>query len=53
LIPLYAACVNFMIDTANMLGLTYRDINALILLVLFPGITMSCIVMCFFPYGKR
>lgn len=49
---LYIACVNFMINTANMLDITYRDINALILLVIFPCITLVCIGMCFFPYRK-
>jgi len=49
---LYVACVNFMINTANMLDITYRDTNALILLVIFPCITLACAGMCFFPYRK-
>lgn len=49
---IYIACVNFMINVANMLDITYRDINALILLVVFPTITLACIGMSFFPYRK-
>ena len=49
---IYVACVNFMINVASMLDITYRDINALILLVAFPAITLTCIGMSFFPYRK-
>ena len=49
---IYGACVNFMINVANMLDITYRDTNALILLVAFPAITLTCIGMSFFPYRK-
>ena len=49
---LYVACVNFMINGANLLGVTYRDINGVILLMIFPAITLFCLVMCFVPYAR-
>lgn len=48
----YVAGVNFMINVANILGITYRDINAAVLLVAFPLITLVCVGMSFFPYRK-
>ncbi len=35
----YAACVDFMLRTANMLGVTYRDTNAGMFFVLWPAVT--------------
>ena len=49
---IYISCVNFMINLANMLGMTYRDANALILLVVFPAITLACLTACFIPYRR-
>lgn len=37
---LYAACVDFMIRAANMLGVTYRDTNAGMFFVLWPAVTV-------------
>ncbi len=37
---LYAACVDFMLRTAHLSGTTYRDTNALLLLVIFPVVTV-------------
>ncbi len=37
----YAACVDFMLVLARILGVTYRDSNAIILLVGFPLTTVS------------
>jgi hypothetical protein len=35
----YAACVDFMIRSANLLGVTYRDTNAGMFFVLWPAVT--------------
>ena len=51
---LYIAGVNFMLNAAAMLGVTYRDINVLILLIVFPAITLCCLGLCFLPpVGRR
>jgi hypothetical protein len=50
---LYIACVNFMLNAAGMLGVTYRDTNVLILLIVFPAITLGCLGLCFLPAGRR
>ncbi|MEZ0311006.1 MAG: hypothetical protein ACAI38_04495 [Myxococcota bacterium] len=39
--PLYALCVDFMLQLAAMLGVTYRDANTVVLLVVFPAVTAS------------
>ena len=41
----YAACVDFMIRTANMLGVTYRDTNAGMFFVLWPAVTVILAVI--------
>lgn len=46
---LYVACVNVMLNLADALGVTYRDVNVLILLVLFPALTLACLVACLVP----
>ena len=37
----YAACVDFMLHAARLLGVTYRDANALLLFVLWPAVTVG------------
>lgn len=49
----YVACVNFMLNAAGILGITYRDINVLVLIIIFPLITLACMGMCVFPYRKK
>jgi hypothetical protein len=38
---MYAACVDFMLHAAHLFGITYRDSNALLLFVLWPGVTVG------------
>ena len=40
----YHACVEVLLNLCGWTGLTYRDVNALLLLVLFPSITMFLLV---------
>ncbi len=40
-ILVYAACVDFMIRGANLLGVTYRDTNAFLFFVLWPAVTVG------------
>lgn len=42
----YAACVDFMLNLAALLGITYRDSNALILILGFPLTTLALAVVC-------
>lgn len=37
----YAACVDFMLRAAELLGVTYRDTNALMFFVLWPAVTVA------------
>lgn len=37
----YAACVDFMLRAAELLGVTYRDANALMFFVLWPAVTAA------------
>lgn len=50
---LYIAGVNFMLNAAGMLGVTYRDANVLVLLIVFPAITLGCLCLCFLPPAGR
>jgi hypothetical protein len=36
----YAACVDFLLQAALMLGITYRDANALLFFVVWPAVTV-------------
>jgi hypothetical protein len=36
----YAACVDFMLQLAKLLHVTYRDANALLFFVVWPGVTV-------------
>ncbi len=38
---LYAACVDFMLQSARLLGVTYRDTNAGMFFVLWPAVTVG------------
>lgn len=42
---LYAACVDFMLRTANALGVTYRDTNAAMFFLLWPAVTVGLIAV--------
>jgi len=41
----YAACVDFMLQAARLLGVTYRDTNALMFFVLWPAVTVALTVV--------
>lgn len=38
---IYAACVDFLLKLAALLGITYRDANALLFFVLWPIVTLA------------
>lgn len=40
----YAACVDFMIRSANAFGVTYRDANAFMFFVLWPCVTVGLVL---------
>lgn len=42
---IYAACVDFMIRSANMLGVTYRDTNGAMFFIVWPAVTASLFVI--------
>lgn len=42
---LYAACVDFMLRTASLFGLTYRDTNAALFFVIWPAVTAILVVV--------
>ena len=42
---LYAACVDFMLQSARLLGVTYRDANAGMFFVLWPALTAGLVVV--------
>ncbi len=44
-IAVYAACVDFMIRSANALGVTYRDTNAAMFFVLWPAVTVALVAV--------
>jgi hypothetical protein len=41
----YALCVQFMLNVARLTGTTYRDANAAVLLVGFPAVTATLLVV--------
>ncbi len=45
-LAIYAACVDFMLNLAALTGVTYRDSNALVLLVAFPLTTFALLTVC-------
>ncbi len=42
---LYAACVDFMLQSARLLGVTYRDANAGMFFVLWPAVTVGLVAV--------
>lgn len=42
---LYFACVDFELRVANLLGVTYRDVNAGLFFVLWPLVTLALLVV--------
>jgi hypothetical protein len=40
-LAIYAACVDFMLQLARLLGVTYRDANALLFFVVWPAVTVA------------
>jgi hypothetical protein len=38
---IYAACVDFMLQSARLLHMTYRDTNALLFFVVWPAVTVG------------
>jgi hypothetical protein len=46
-IALYAACVDFLLQAAQLLGITYRDANAALFFVVWPALTvlLLCVVL--------
>jgi len=47
-IMLYVYCTDFTINMANILGLSYYEINAFIFCILWPVITLSLILIFVF-----
>ena len=43
-VDLYWYCVDFVIHVANLSGLTYRDVNALLFGVIWPLVTVGLVV---------
>jgi hypothetical protein len=42
---IYALCVQFMLNAARLTGTTYRDMNVAVLLVGFPAVTATLLVV--------
>lgn len=42
---LYAACVDFLLQSARLFGVTYRDANAFLFFVLWPVVTVLLVVV--------
>jgi hypothetical protein len=42
---IYAACVDFMLHGARLLGMTYRDANALLFFVVWPAVTVGLVAV--------
>lgn len=42
-VELYWYCVDFVINAANLTGLTYRDLNAMLFLVVWPVVTVGLV----------
>lgn len=41
----YAACVDFLLASAGLAGVTYRDANAFLFFVLWPLVTLTLVVV--------
>ncbi len=44
-LAVYAACVDFMLQLARLLHVTYRDANALLFFVVWPAVTLGLAVV--------
>jgi hypothetical protein len=44
-LALYAACVDFMLQLARLLHVTYRDANALLFFVVWPLVTLALLLV--------
>jgi len=44
-IAAYAACVDFMLRAANLLDVTYRDVNAGMFFLLWPAVTLALLLV--------
>jgi hypothetical protein len=44
-LAIYAACVDFMLQAARLLHVTYRDANALLFFVVWPAVTVGLAVV--------
>jgi hypothetical protein len=44
-VAIYAACVDFLLRAAALLGITYRDANALLFFVVWPLTTLYLVVV--------
>jgi len=42
---LYFACVDFLVHTANLTGLTYRDTNAALFFLVWPAVTVGLLAL--------
>jgi hypothetical protein len=49
---LYAACVDFLLRVAGLLGVTYRDANALLFFVLWPAVTAALLAGVLWQRGE-
>jgi hypothetical protein len=43
--PTYAACVDFLLQAARLLGVSYRDANALLFFVVWPAVTAVLVLL--------
>jgi len=50
-LAVYAACVDFMLQAARLFGVTYRDANALLFFVLWPGVTAGLVAVVLWQRG--
>ena len=44
-LAIHAACVDFMLQLARLLGVTYRDANALLFFVVWPAVTAGLVAV--------
>lgn len=51
LFVIYAFCTDFVINTANLLGLSYNDVNAILFFVLFPLTTVLLVGLVVYQHG--
>jgi len=49
---LYCACTDFMINTANIFGVTYKDANSFMFFILWPATTIFLILAATYQQHK-